>query len=277
MTEAAASTAIANIAQRASIYLKAIEFVADECLGFTDTVEKTYELVFINEVKEYFVQQYYDDVENYKTASREGASLERRNDLAKKAIDDLIVLKKIQLRANEIAYKMTYSLADESLVGKIEGWIMGENASEGIEYSYNIVKNALVDTMINPFNYGSFVVEEGETLEIITVDNGKNLLGVYTTKDGNRINIAEFQYRIFEGIEVNGTLDVKTNCYTTSIKVNGNINVYNGSTLSCLGLEGNFVLGGNGTLEVDGKFTTDDCFIDYEATLEAKECEFLLT
>ena len=60
---------------------------------------------------------YFDDFNAYALAVEQGKSAEERNELAKRVIMDLEMLKKIKLNANELAYKMIKHLFDNTMIG----------------------------------------------------------------------------------------------------------------------------------------------------------------
>ena len=175
--------------------------VGDAVTGFGTRCEKTYEIKYLKKIREYAIDVYKADEDAYKEGKRAGKSDEELNKLAEKALDDLYLLKRLTLCANEIGYEACSGTADAYL-GDFISWIDGCSDSADINNRYNNIQGVIVDTLINPISNAPINVGSGQTLRVI-----KNNTGVHMTIRTNGVDTFGFgepEYRLLGGIALLG-------------------------------------------------------------------------
>ncbi|WP_026517805.1 hypothetical protein, partial [Butyrivibrio sp. MC2021] len=189
-----------------------------------DAADKIIEIKYLKIVKGYAVQAYKDDKTAYINAKNSGINDDRLDELAKHCLDDLFFIKKLTLRANELGYNTIKAIAESGL-GRVIDWVGGTDTVSGLTDRYNSMQDSLIDTVLMPIFDNPFTVNSGETLTI--QKDGSNYVGIYASKKGT-FRIPEFEYRIVNGIRLNGgTLSVLTydsqEIYTSYLYGNGKV------------------------------------------------------
>ena len=246
----ASSVFIATKAESMSSLLGLGTFLTDQVTGFGDTCEKIYEMKYLERVKGYAIEAYREDEAAYTRAMLSGANRDVLDEYAKNALDDLTFLQKLTLRENEIAYKMMTNQSD-SYVGRLFDAVYGGNTSVDLDYMWTKMQNALVDTTINPISETPMEIKSGETLTVYKTDS--DYWGVYEKSGGKKVTLAEMEYRLLGGLNLNGGNVVFMNQTEEDIYVNC-LNVSSSSTISLSGeiLVGEMSLSGSLEIEQGG-------------------------
>ena len=223
--------------------------------GFDDVCEKIYLMKYLQEIKQYAVDAFNDDKNNYNKYKSQ-ADMKNMDIWASAAIDDLQFIKRIVLLQNDLGYQ-TANAQIGSKYGEILSWIDGCNDAAGLEARYTNLQNALVDTTINPVSTNPISVDEGCTLQIIhSTDSDLQTYAVYTNRSGQKCSIAEFENVMLAGIRINGgTLKISDQS-KEEMKFNGLFVTDKAGNLSITGDGGEIYIGRldlNGSLQINDK------------------------
>ena len=223
--------------------------------GFDDVCEKIYLMKYLQEIKQYAVDAFNDDKNNYNKYKSQ-TDMKNMDIWASAAIDDLQFIKRIVLLQNDLGYQ-TANAQIGSKYGEILSWIDGCNDAAGLEARYTNLQNALVDTTINPVSTNPISVDEGCTLQIIhSTDSDLQTYAVYTNRSGQKCSIAEFENVMLAGIRINGgTLKISDQS-KEEMKFNGLFVTDKAGNLSITGDGGEIYIGRldlNGSLQINDK------------------------
>lgn len=223
--------------------------------GFDDVCEKIYLMKYLQEIKQYAVDAFNDDKNNYNKYKSQ-ADMKNMDIWASAAIDDLQFIKRIVLLQNNLGYQ-TANAQIGSKYGEILSWIDGCNDAAGLEARYTNLQNALVDTTINPVSTNPISVDEGCTLQIIhSTDSDLQTYAVYTNRSGQKCSIAEFENVMLAGIRINGgTLKISDQS-KEEMKFNGLFVTDKAGNLEITGNGGEIYVGRldiNGFLQINDK------------------------
>ena len=223
--------------------------------GFDDVCEKIYLMKYLQEIKQYAVDAFNDDKNNYNKYKSQ-ADMKNMDIWASAAIDDLQFIKRIVLLQNDLGYQ-TANAQIGSKYGEILSWIDGCNDAAGLEARYTNLQNALVDTTINPVSTNPISVDEGCTLQIIhSTDSDLQTYAVYTNRSGQKCSIAEFENVMLAGIRINGgTLKISDQS-KEEMKFNGLFVTDKAGNLEITGNGGEIYIGRldlNGSLQINDK------------------------
>ena len=223
--------------------------------GFDDVCEKIYLMKYLQEIKQYAVDAFNDDKNNYNKYKSQ-ADMKNMDIWASAAIDDLQFIKRIVLLQNDLGYQ-TANAQIGSKYGEILSWIDGCNDAAGLEARYTNLQNALVDTTINPVSTNPISVDEGYTLQIIhSTDSDLQTYAVYTNRSGQKCSIAEFENVMLAGIRINGgTLKISDQS-KEEMKFNGLFVTDKAGNLEITGNGGEIYVGRldiNGFLQINDK------------------------
>ena len=223
--------------------------------GFDDVCEKIYLMKYLQEIKQYAVDAFNDDKNNYNKYKSQ-ADMKNMDIWASAAIDDLQFIKRIVLLQNDLGYQ-TANAQIGSKYGEILSWIDGCNDAAGLEARYTNFQNALVDTTINPVSTNPISVDEGCTLQIIhSTDSDLQTYAVYTNRSGQKCSIAEFENVMLAGIRINGgTLKISDQS-KEEMKFNGLFVTDKAGNLEITGNGGEIYVGRldiNGFLQINDK------------------------
>lgn len=223
--------------------------------GFDDVCEKIYLMKYLQEIKQYAVDAFNDDKNNYNKYKSQ-ADMKNMDICASAAIDDLQFIKRIVLLQNDLGYQ-TANAQIGSKYGEILSWIDGCNDAAGLEARYMNLQNALVDTTINPVSTNPISVDEGCTLQIIhSTDSDLQTYAVYTNRSGQKCSIAEFENVMLAGIRINGgTLKISDQS-KEEMKFNGLFVTDKAGNLEITGNGGEIYVGRldiNGFLQINDK------------------------
>lgn len=223
--------------------------------GFDDVCEKIYLMKYLQEIKQYAVDAFNDDKNNYNKYKSQ-ADMKNMDIWASAAIDDLQFIKRIVLLQNDLGYQ-TANAQIGSKYGEILSWIDGCNDAAGLEARYTNLQNALVDTTINPVSTNPISVDEGCTLQIIhSTDSDLQTYAVYTNRSGQKCSIVEFENVMLAGIRINGgTLKISDQS-KEEMKFNGLFVTDKAGNLEITGNGGEIYVGRldiNGFLQINDK------------------------
>ena len=204
---------------------------ADKTMSFGDTCKKTYELKYLRTLIAQAVCTYQDDLTVYNSNKTETN--------AKAVLDDLLLIQKLRLRGETIAYKMTQGQWNSPL-GRIlaTGTLNPDDMlMEYLDSSYQARVDAFIGASAMPLSTEPLTVKNGETLAIY-YRNDVGLYGNFTKADGTMFGIGELDYRFANGITVNSGGKIlsfvdSTNSYIPYIINNGgDVLVANGSKIT---------------------------------------------
>ena len=223
--------------------------------GFDDVCEKIYLMKYLQEIKQYAVDAFNDDKNNYNKYKSQ-TDMKNMDIWASAAIDDLQFIKRIVLLQNDLGYQ-TANAQIGSKYGEILSWIDGCNDAAGLEARYTNLQNALVDTTINPVSTNPISVDEGCNLQIIhSTDSDLQTYAVYTNRSGQKCSIAEFENVMLAGIRINGgTLKISDQS-KEEMKFNGLFVTDKAGNLEITGNGGEIYVGRldiNGFLQINDK------------------------
>ena len=247
--------AVSAAVGRANAILAVGEDLINYGTGFDDVCEKIYLMKYLQEIKQYAVDAFNDDKNNYNKYKSQ-ADMKNMDIWASAAIDDLQFLKRIVLLQNDLGYQ-TANAQIGSKYGEILSWIDGCNDAAGLEARYTNLQNALVDTTINPVSTNPISVDEGCTLQIIhSTDSDLQTYAVYTNRSGQKCSIAEFENVMLAGIRINGgTLKISDQS-KEEMKFNGLFVTDKAGNLEITGNGGEIYVGRldiNGFLQINDK------------------------
>ena len=247
--------AVSAAVGRANAILAVGEDLINYGTGFDDVCEKIYLMKYLQEIKQYAVDAFNDDKNNYNKYKSQ-ADMKNMDIWASAAIDDLQFIKRIVLLQNDLGYQ-TANAQIGSKYGEILSWIDGCNDAAGLEARYTNLQNALVDTTINPVSTNPISVDEGCTLQIIhSTDSDLQTYAVYTNRSGQKCSIAEFENVMLAGIRINGgTLKISDQS-KEEMKFNGLFVTDKAGNLEITGNGGEIYVGRldiNGFLQINDK------------------------
>ena len=247
--------AVSAAVGRANAILAVGEDLINYGTGFDDVCEKIYLMKYLQEIKQYAVDAFNDDKNNYNKYKSQ-ADMKNMDIWASAAIDDLQFIKRIVLLQNDLGYQ-TANAQIGSKYGEILSWIDGCNDAAGLEARHTNLQNALVDTTINPVSTNPISVDEGCTLQIIhSTDSDLQTYAVYTNRSGQKCSIAEFENVMLAGIRINGgTLKISDQS-KEEMKFNGLFVTDKAGNLSITGDGGEIYIGRldlNGSLQINDK------------------------
>jgi len=250
MDTLASQMAVSSTVGRTNAILAVGEALTKYGTGFDDVCEKIYLMKYLQEIKEYAVEAFNTDKDNYQKYKNE-SNMKEMDNYASAAIDDLQFLKRIVLLQNQLGYK-TADAQMGSIAGKIMSWIDGCDDANDLEARYTNLQNALVDTAINPISTNPFSIDEGCTLKVIhSTDSELQTYAVYTNKEGKKCTIAEFDKVLLAGIKINGgTLNISDQA-DRDIVMNSLFVTDKGGSLQITGNGGDIHVG---RLDINGEF-----------------------
>jgi len=248
-SQKATSVVLAQKAQEKSATIDIQNAPGDAATDFADACEKIYEMQYLKRIKTYASQVYGDDQYEYETA-RNTADYETLENLARKALDDLELLKQLTLRLNEIGYNLASS-------GELEGTdfltlIDGADTKAELERSYESMESALVDTVLSPISQSVLTVQNGQTLTISDSDSGC-IARLTDSSTGESYDISQYEYRALAGISnQGGTVSFHNDSYNDPLYV------------PLLDTTGEIVCTGDGNVEIGYLVATGNASVSQE-------------
>ena len=203
----------AAVAEGVSV-VKISSWVADRAVGLKETCKKTYELLYWEDLADLCVAVYQADIATYQSAPGE--------ETAEAVLQDLMLLQRVRLYGEKIAYDLNSS-PNDSWLGQLYN---GGEAQEywDVVYQYS-VDELLAASVIAPMT--GITVPSGKTMVIYHRDD----IGYYGMIGGTYY--IELPYRLTGGLIVNGTLIVN-NTANSAFGI-GCITAGNGATVGFTG------------------------------------------
>ncbi len=223
-----AKTAASTVLAKSVNVVEIAAWCADKTMSFGDVCKKTYELKYLEKIIKVAVDTYNKDVQTYLANKTE--------ENAENVLDDLLMIQKLRLRGETVAYKMIEGQWDSPLCRLLSSGTLNRDESLisylGTVYQYRV--DALIGASAMPFTSNSLTVNKGERLTIYYEDAKGGLYGILTTADNTR-GIGELEYRVAGGIYVNNGGEVLMsnnipNAYIPYIVNNGGLVQFAGST-----------------------------------------------
>ncbi len=200
---------------------------ADTVTSFGGTCKKTYELKYLDKMIAQAIRTYRTDLSAYQSSKTDAN--------AKKVLEDLMLIQKMRLRGETIAYKMTQGQFDSAI-----GRLLATGSLNSDEYlltyldqQYQRMVDAFIGASVMPTTESVFAVRNGEMLTIRYDADMGGLYGHYTKSNGDWYNIGEIQKRVCGGLQVNsgGTFMLNVDagtCLTSYISNSGTVYIANG-------------------------------------------------
>ena len=148
-------------------------FVLNNITGIDQVCEKIIDLQFLDNIRNYTIDTFDSDLAAYnsiKNACHTEEDYALLEELAGNVIDDLMLLKRITLQGEDIAYSMI-SVFTDSIVGELIQNLTNQQWSENAEQMKTIATNTLVDTLIDPIARAPLSLSGDETVEIIKTND----------------------------------------------------------------------------------------------------------
>ena len=178
-------------ASRAVAVVDITSWVADQAIGLKDTCKKTYQLLCLEDITNLCIEMYKSDLAEYQSEpSDENASI---------VLDDLMILQKVRLYGEKIAYGISAGQVD-SLIGQI---IWGGETSDSLQLLYQTSIDALIAASVIPPLDG--VTVESDEIITINYDERTGYTGIIN-RGGKLIYLPELSSQLAGGLTVNGTL-----------------------------------------------------------------------
>ncbi len=223
LTDTALSKTISGATNVANIS----SWCADKAMSFGDTCKKTYELKYLKTLIAQAIVTYEDDLEVYLN--------NKTDENAKIVLDDLLMIQKLRLRGETIAYKMTEGQWNSPLGRLLATGTLDKDKMlmDYLKEAYQSRVDAFIGASAMPFTTDSLTIKNGETLTINYDNAYGGLYATYQKSDGTTRGIGELQYRIANGliVEKGGTVRTLSNGVSASIPYINN----NGGTVQLLG------------------------------------------
>lgn len=226
LAQTAASTILAKATNVAGIS----SWCADKTMSFGDTCKKTYELKYLEKIIKVAVDTYNKDVQTYLSNKTE--------ENAENVLDDLLMIQKLRLRGETVAYKMTEGQWNSPLGRLLANGTLNKDETliSYLNDAYQYRVDAIIGASAMPFTSNSLTVNDGERLTIYYNESMGGLYGNLTTSNNSMRGIGELEYRISSGIYVNSggevlmLLDGNPNAYIPYITNNGGTVIFGGNT-----------------------------------------------
>lgn len=188
---------ISSALSSAGAVVKLAVWVADETTGIKDTAKKIYVLKYLDKIIAEAVNTF-----NYDLAVYENDKTEEN---AQAVIDDLEFLKILRLYGEKTAYG-SMSAQMESWIGLLLG---GGETVEFIKQRYQSSVDTYLGCTAAAFSQNKLALSEGDVLTIMTDTFSNDSEKTYTyahwkKASGDSVYFAEPEYRLFNGIELNG-------------------------------------------------------------------------
>lgn len=225
--KALTDTALSKAISGATNVVNISSWCADKTMSFGDTCKKTYELKYLKTLIAQAICTYEDDLDVYLA--------NKTDENARIVLDDLLMIQKLRLRGETIAYKMTEGQWKSPLGKLLATGTLAEDKMlmEYLTQSYQSRVDAFIGASAMPFTTDSLTVKNGETLTINYNESYGGLYATYRKADGTEYGIGELKYRIANGLTVGngGTIRTISNGLNASIPYIEN----NGGAVQLLG------------------------------------------
>lgn len=172
-------------------------WIADEAIGIKDTAKKIYVLKYLDKIIDEAVKTFNYDLAAYKN--------DKTDEKAQAVIDDLEFLKALRLYSEKTAYG-SMSAQMESWIGLLLG---GGETLEFLKQRYQASIDTYLGCTVSPISQNKLTLSKGDVLTVMTDtfsgDSGKTYsYAIWEKSSGETVYFAEPDYRMFNGIELNG-------------------------------------------------------------------------
>ncbi len=168
---------------------------AEQAIGLKTTAQLTYQLLYLKDIIEGMQRVYQKDLAAYQAAPSD--------ELAKNVLDDLLLLQKLRLRGETLAYNMASAQAS-SWLGLI---FLGEDALDVWNTRYQHHVDAFVGASLTPTLSGPLTVGANQTLQLC-YSQEKGWYGALQTKISDSetrwADVLELFPKLLYGVQVNG-------------------------------------------------------------------------
>lgn len=191
-----AKTAVSTVLSKATNVAGISSWCADATMSFGDTCKKTYELKYLRTLIAQAIVTYEDDLEVYLANKTE--------ENAENVLDDLLMIQKLRLRGETIAYNMTYGQWNSALGRLLASGTLNQDEMllDYLKEAYQSRVDAFIGASAMPLTSDSLTVGYGETLTVnYSADKG-GLYATYIKADKTSRGIGELKYKIASGITV---------------------------------------------------------------------------
>ena len=220
MKKEALNSALGKTISSAAAVAGISSWCADKAASFGDTCKKTYELKCLRTLIAQTVTTYKSDLSVYNS--------DKTEENAGKVLDDLLMLQKLRLRGEKIAYEMTQGQWNSPLGRLLASGTLSQDKMlmNYLDEAYQARVDAFIGASVMPFSTDSITVGSGEQLTIDYDSSCGGLVGRYTKADKTMYGIGELQYKIANGVTVNSggtllTISTSNNCNIPFINNNG--------------------------------------------------------
>ncbi len=220
MKKEALNSALGKTISSATAVAGISSWCADKAASFGDTCKKTYELKYLRTLIAQTVTTYKSDISVYNS--------DKTEENAGKVLDDLLMLQKLRLRGEKIAYDMTQGQWNSPLGRLLASGTLSQDKMlmNYLDEAYQARVDAFIGASAMPFSTDSITVGSGEQLTIEYDSSCGGLVGRYTKADKTMYGIGELQYKIANGVTVNSggtllTISTSNNCNIPFINNNG--------------------------------------------------------
>jgi len=211
--KALTDTALSKTISGATNVVNISSWCADKTMSFGDTCKKTYELKYLKTLIAQAIVTYEDDLEVYLN--------NKTDENAKIVLDDLLMIQKLRLRGETIAYKMTEGQWKSPLGKLLATGTLSQDKMlmDYLTEAYQSRVDAFVGASAMPFTTDSLTIKNGEILTINYDNAYGGLYATYQKSDGTTRGIGELKYRITNGliVESGGTVRTLSNGVSASI------------------------------------------------------------
>lgn len=222
-----AHTALSTVLSKATGVADISSWCADKTMSFGDTCKKTYELKYLERIIRTAVDTYYTDVNVYLA--------DKTEENAEDVLDDLLMIQKLRLRGETIAYNMTYGQWNSPLGRLLANGTLNKDDTliNHLTEAYQKRVDTIIGASAMPFTSNSLTVNNGEILTLCYEQSKGGLYGIVTDTGLDMRAIGELKYKVASGITVqNGgeilMLDIPT-AYIPYIVNNGGLVQFAGS------------------------------------------------
>ena len=246
-------------------------WVADQAIGLKDTCKKTYELLCLEDITNLCIEMYNADVAEYQA--------EPSDENAAVVLDDLMILQKVRLYGEKVAYGISAGQID-SLIGQI---IWGGETADSLKLLYQTSIDALIAASVIPPMDGVTV----ETDDIITIDYDERTgyTGIIN-RGGKLIYLPELSSQLAGGLTVNGTLGITgypgipLGISYLSASPGATVGVVSGQVmideLYCPSGTVNVTLTNDATLKITGEMNVANCVYSSRSNSPMEVCNLYL-
>lgn len=194
---AGVGSTVLSVATKAVNVANISSWCADVTMSFGDTCKKTYELKYLDKILDVAHSTYSSDLEAYLT--------DKTDENAKKVLDDLLIIQKLRLRGENIAYSMMKGQFDSPMGRLISTGTLNQDTYllDHLEWEYQRRVDALIGASTVPLTTQKITVNNGETLTLHYNEAKGGLYAEITKSNGKSYGLAELAYRFSNGIVLN--------------------------------------------------------------------------